>query len=384
MKVAAIADCHVGNHKVHGGASASGVNERCRMVLDVLARAVEKARKLGCTAFVSAGDLADSTRWEPQVVAAVQGAFSGCASGHLLLGNHDMVSTAKGDHALGPLAEKDRIDVVERPRLLAGNGQEEIALVPFQPGDARAWLVDAVRKTGLTRGSFRDPKRLLVLHLGIVDAETAPWLRDAADAVPLALVEEVAAEFGVSAVLAGNWHLRRSWKLEPRGTRTWPVAVLQVGALAPTGYDNPGVEGYGTLAVWDSEKPADVVVHELPGPRFVTADAPRALEEAAAVAEKRRCRLFGRVRASPERLPAAREAVVNLVAAGRLAGGEAVLDDAGAEEAARAGAEEARRAGTLEEAIAAHVAGMALPEGLVEEDRAEVVARVKGYLAKAG
>ena len=61
--------------------------------------------------------------------------------------------------------------------------------------------------------------------------------------------------------------------------------ILQGGALNPTGFDNPGLHGYGTAALWDGER---LSWQELPGPRFcvVLSDA----EEKSVVDEARRLR----------------------------------------------------------------------------------------------
>lgn len=57
---------------------------------------------------------------------------------------------------------------------------------------------------------------------------------------------------------------------------------MQGGALVPTGFDNKGLRGYGTLAIIDS---VDQSLHwrELPGPRFCTAY--EQLEEEKLIAE---------------------------------------------------------------------------------------------------
>ena len=43
---------------------------------------------------------------------------------------------------------------------------------------------------------------------------------------------------------------------------------FQVGALAPTGFDDPGPVGYGGLVTWDPDTQA-LETYQLPGPRFL-------------------------------------------------------------------------------------------------------------------
>lgn len=59
-----------------------------------------------------------------------------------------------------------------------------------------------------------------------------------------------------------------------------PLVVMQIGALCPSGFDNPGLHGYGTVAFWDGER---LSWEELPGPRFCTVRSDE--EEKAVVAE---------------------------------------------------------------------------------------------------
>jgi hypothetical protein len=60
--------------------------------------------------------------------------------------------------------------------------------------------------------------------------------------------------------------------------------ILQGGALCPTGFDNQGLHGYGTLAFWDTDKHR-LSWQEMPGPRFCVA---RSEEEEQAIVEEAR------------------------------------------------------------------------------------------------
>lgn len=103
-----IADTHIANHRRFAGESRACINVRCHTTLNSLEQAVESARGT----LVVLGDIFDTVRPEPQVIAAVQLALWETHTTFLLLGNHDMVSTQPGDHALGPLAHAGRKSVV--------------------------------------------------------------------------------------------------------------------------------------------------------------------------------------------------------------------------------------------------------------------------------
>jgi hypothetical protein len=263
-RVCFVADCHLGNHRRHAGPREASLNRRCREGLTVFRRAVQRAVELHAAAFVVLGDLFDDQRPLPQLVSAVQRILDPADEAgmrvHLLVGNHDLVSSALGDHALGPLTPLAFIH--DRPTAVqvGPRGEVELFLVPFGLGGAPAsdWLPDVVR-TIAAGGGRRPDRRVLGVHLGIRDGRTAPWLRDAPDAVDAELLSELCAEAGVGQALAGNWHFRRQWYFDAesvpeqavrKGARSG-VGVTQLGALVPTGFDNPGLGEYGTLAVWE-------------------------------------------------------------------------------------------------------------------------------------
>lgn len=362
MKVAFVADVHVGNHRRHGGAVEAGLNQRCRAAVDVLHHAKRRARELDAP-FVVLGDLFDTTRPEPQVITAVQHALSGVET-YLLMGNHDQYSVAPGDHALGPLDGFSMTEVIEKPGIVDFNGVELWA-VPFRPGDARVWLPEVMRT------SFQNtqpPKvRVLCLHLGLIDDDTPPYLKDAHDAVPVDLVGELAERYGIRYAVAGNWHARRLWSMvEPR------VHVMQVGALVPTGWDNPGLEGYGTLAILDSEA-GTLTYEELTGPRFVKTRTVEEAYEVAGEAKRLGHQLYLQMVAPPDQLAS----TLALLDIPGLAAVEVVPDAAQSEQAARSAADAARSGETLGTALGGFVEEMKLEEGV---DRAAVLRRARGYL----
>jgi hypothetical protein len=203
------------------------------------------------------------------------------------------------------------------------------------------------------------------------DKKTAAWLQNSKDAVSADALVNLARDLDVGVVLAGNWHDRRRW--QARGDK--PVDVLQLGALVPTGWDNPGVDGYGTLAIWGDD--GVVRFESLPGPRFVKVVSRADLDLQLAFAAKRGASLFVQWEAPPDQLAESTRQLIELIAQGKVTAGEVVVGEAQAAEKAWAAAEAARSATSLEEALGGFVAEMSLPEGV---DRDDVLARSRRYL----
>ena len=367
MKIGFIADIHVGNHRRFGGPVVSGINTRCGLVLTSLQRAVQHAKNtVGCDVLVVLGDLFDTSRPEAQIIAEVQKALEPIPT-ILLLGNHEQVSTSAGDHALGPLDPVATL--VERPEVIEMGSDTELWVVPFQPGNARDWLPGVLKK--LSEGGKLGALRILCLHLGISDNDTAPWLKGAFDSIAAGELGLLCEHYGIQFAFAGNWHDRRQWV-------TMPSVITQVGALVPTGFDNPGVDGYGGLAILDT-KTKNVVVETVAGPRFVKAKwrsgAPVFKENGQSQ------NWFVQLSAPLDDLEAARAYIANAVEKGALAGGEVVPDSVETTAAARSAATVARSAETLDEAVAGFIEAMVLPDDV---SRASLTERVRNYLALGG
>jgi len=341
VPVAFVADVHVGNHRLLGGPIEAGLNARCRATVAVLEAAALRAGKIGCSHLFILGDLFDTDRPSPQMLAAVQRAIARGPECVLLVGNHDMTSSTPGDHALAPLYHDGVI--VDTTSYVEG-----VRLVPFNVGDAREWLPKAC--AGLRDG-------ILATHVGIIDGATPPWLVAAHDAVPLTQLEELAKAHGFTHVIAGNWHEHKRWS---RGG----VEVIQVGALVPTGWDNPGLDGYGSIVVVADD--GGVVVESLPGPRFCRAGSLAESEKLLARARKDGHRLYLRVEDGahvPDPMPD-----FTFVIEGSLVSSDGAVREAAAS---------AKDAETTTEALDAFVKAMPLADGV---DRDAVLERCRGFL----
>lgn len=379
VRVAFVADVHLGNHKRFGGEVQTSMNTRCREGVEVFRKACETAEKEEVRCFVVAGDLFDYSRPEAPLVTETQKALGSIACPKFIMrGNHDMVSSSPGDHALGPL-EEVRTAAVESPRIEViydcNDGRPvELLLVPFQPGHARGWLPGVLKRmvgesaAGGGVSSTRVPVRCLVLHLGIKDSRTPPWLAGASDSIDVELLGPLCDENRIQYVVAGNWHDRREWRLKNEiGTH-----VVQCGALVPTGFDNPGLDGYGGLVILAPEEDAPIRILEIPGPRFVKVKAQSEVDAAVMTATKRGHRLYASIEAEPEKLE---EMSAALAASGIV--GEVLPNQAIAVTEAKRAAFAAKSSKTMAEALAAFVRLMHVADGV---DRRAVLERAKGYL----
>ena len=352
-RLAFIADIHVGNPSAFGGPITCGINNRGRQVLDALEAAVKAVEKYD--ALVICGDLFDTSAPSPQMVAEVQRILSHAPPTYILLGNHDMVSNASGDHALGPLEPIAHVLIAQRPEV-DEIGNTLLLSVPFQPGDAREWFPDAVAQLAKEADTYGDRKRVLAFHLGIIDSTTPAFLAHAHDAIELEVVQRLMKQHGIDAAFCGNWHNGRNWG-----------RVVQCGALAPTGWDNAGWD-YGQVRTLDTVTGLISSI-PVPGPRFITATTAEEARKASLEATRRKCPLYLQLKGEA----ATEEQLEEVRAWGVQA--RAVADTADAREATKKAAVAARKATTLQEALAKYVQQMPLAEGVSREAVASMAAR---------
>lgn len=364
MKIAFCADLHLDNHKLLGGEVRSGLNDRARSVLEVLDQAMALAAGEGAEVFVMAGDLFDQDRPIPQLIAAVQTVIArhDAMNTYLLVGNHERRSDALGDHALGPL--KDHAAIIEAPRVVSftrkGSVGLGILMVPWvSTTSALDSLQDALKKATATA-------TIVCGHFGIIDEETPKWLQNASDGITIADLESVCGQHGITEVVTGHWHEHGKWAGEK-------LTAFQIGALSPTGWDNPGLTGYGTVVLFDSQT-GEWSVKEVPGPRFLSFSDPSALS-----GSNLGNSIYARYTVSPSDV----SQVMSMVEAAKCSG---VLTDAvivpstrDAQVAARTAAVAARSADTLKDSVAGFVREMILPPNV---DRSKVLGRSLKYLGK--
>jgi len=348
----------------------ASINARCRLVLGTLRGAVGEAIAHKCTRLVVAGDLLDYSRPEAPVLNEVQQTFRKAHRAGievvLMVGNHEQISTAQGDHALGVLSTY--AIVVEKPARLG-----DLLCVPFRPGPAKDWLEDAVRvMLNAEGGAGPAPPpgpgpRTLAIHLGIRDDRTPIWLRNAPDSIHIDELFAICEEHAVTRVVAGNWHNHQTW-------RKGKIKVMQLGALCPTGWDNPGLDGYGTVAFLDGEALTKI---EVPGPRFV---ATKSYKEATALVDKAQragCRPFLSLTVAPEDMLEMSAWVEASVTKGKLAGGEVLPDQEMAKHEAENASAAARGASNIDEALVDFVAHKPMPDTV---DRRAVLSRCQEYM----
>ncbi len=368
------ADLHVGNHGKFGGPTEVGINRRCAHTLRALQGAVDVANSKRAPLII-AGDLFDSTRPTPQMIAEVQSCLDEVQDGvYVIVGNHDQQSPAEGDHAMAPLWQV--AEVVDAPvsETFLGNHPLDLVMIPYQPGPAHEWIRGAVEsvtspKKELDNHGHPIP-RLLAIHLGVYDATWRPfWSKDSHDCVSAEQLHEIMDAFSIDVCFAGNWHTRRTWK-EPR--------IVQVGSLCPTGWNDKGLRGHG-VSVWQD---GAITHHEVAGPRFVTLPAPQHPDFSSKVEELRKVdELFSiyvrGVADSPDEVLETKEYIESL---GDWAGVVVEPDTTIAKAEAKTASIAARSADSLEEALAVYVQAMPLAE---EIDRGTVLEKSKHYLAQA-
>ena len=363
-KLAFIADIHIGNHKQYGGAVEGSLNQRCLQTLAVLSDSVTYAVKEGCDALVILGDLFDTVRPLPQMVAATQKILEQIPT-IMLVGNHDQVSTFAHDHAMAPLLPI--AEVIEESEILSYDDMD-LVVVPFQPGDAKEWLgkeVDEICK------QCESDQRVLCIHLGLRDKNAPPWLQDSHDAIDMEILHDICKRNNIATCFAGNWHNYEHF-------RVGEVDAIQVGALVPTGWDNPGEEGYGGVSIFHS---GTITRHELPGPRFINCVHESAEEGSELLKPSYRKsaenKYYVRLNAAPSEKEEARNALQEAIREEHVFAGGVVIDQKAKENAAKQAAMSAKSADTLQRAIANFVDHMSLED---ESLRPEIRNAVEEYL----
>lgn len=255
MSLYIAADLHVGNPRVLGGPFVNGRNRRCDETVAVLAEVAKFVEARGGVLLL-AGDIFDVSGPSPQVVTAVMEAIAPLTGDSeqpglvVIAGNHDRVSASPGDHALGPLGRLPGVIVVDVPTLLHA-GSRAVMCVP--PAPKGLPFVNHLEKALV--GVRADA---LAIHAGIEDGNTEGFLKGSEQAINVLRLGAIAKARGIAEVYAGDWHTHHVWGVDG-------VRIVQVGALVPTGWDNPGLK-YGQVAEVGSTR-----LWTFPGPRFFDA-----------------------------------------------------------------------------------------------------------------
>lgn len=358
MSVSFIADVHVHNHRRFGGVAVAGINTRCREILAALREACIHAKNSKSDAFIVLGDLFDTTRPSPQVIAAVMDCLvDGPENTLLLVGNHDQVSTCSGDHAMAPLQALQNVTVVDKSKTFIQDSDTPLAVIPFRPGSAKEWLPLELAKLGDLTGYT------VCVHLGIMDGKTPTYMQDVHDAVHVDVLIALQKKHGFRYVIAGNWHHHDFWDFPEH-----KLTVIQTGALVPTGFANPGVTGYGTVGRIRNGVFSQKIVD---GPRYVKTTSLQELHDLAN--SQSSCKIRARWVVPPGDLTPSIEAA-KAVGIDDL---EVIPDEKMARQSARSAAIAARSADTLDEALKAFISRMDLPAGILPKD---IVQLTKKYL----
>jgi len=281
MSIKIIADVHIGNHSRFGGEKSCGLNRRCRETLGVLEKAVSSLDYHD--RLHVAGDLLDSAKPDPRIIYATREVLKRhhCIEySRILVGNHEQSSTEDFDHSLALLDDHNDYSpsVVSQAQTI-GNAAAgaSIAFYPFSPSTA---------PSDMLRGHGKHHATIAIAHFGIEDSETAPYLRSSGT-IRFDALHDVAQECGLSAIVCGDWHAHKLWRFDD-------CEIVQVGALVPTGFNNPSTieqlapenDPYGSIISYEERRPTGrrITREVIPGPRFVktrsSADVARAYEAA--------------------------------------------------------------------------------------------------------
>lgn len=372
-EVAAVADLHVDNHRMFGGPEVSGINSRCAHITRALDEVYYRMEQRKVSHLFILGDLFDRCKPTPQVVNAVMDVIKRHSpTTILLLGNHDKASSAPLDNALAPL--KHVCYVVEKPTLMVPqNGAGQILLIPYMEGPAEQWVEEAITEARVIGKSQSLRGKLLAMtHVGIKDSNTPPWLAQSSDSVSVELINKLLRN---EAFVAGNWHEHRLIYGAHGGANT----IVQVGALVPTGFDNPSptrsADPYGSVIFMEWGNGWNVSRRDIiGGPRFHK--VPFGMD----FGGKKKNIDYVRVVADQEEVAQARQWLQEMVLHKQIADGEVVLNP---QDKARTRGEQARAAqsaDSADEAIHAFVKKMPMPDDV---DAKTVVDRTRQYMKAA-
>jgi calcineurin-like phosphoesterase family protein len=255
-----ISDVHLGNHKQNGGAIIGGVNARFEQTLQTLKDTLDKNPH---EPVVIAGDLFDkSTPTMAQVGKVAAILRHRLMPTYLMMGNHDHNSSGEYDYSFSPLCSSLLVELITKPQYVnVENLRVFLCPYPHHLLDQEVNHADAA-----------------IAHAGIADGATPSFL--ISDKVlEVGKLVKWQEKYSVPYVFSGDWHARSCW-LDGKAVSDTTILTskaagtrqIQIGALAPTGFDNQGF-AYGSAWVLkkDSQGPKVALQHAL-GPRFLRSD----------------------------------------------------------------------------------------------------------------
>lgn len=369
MKLLVTADHHIGNHGRFGGAQRGGLNTRARLTLAVTRAAHGLARELGANLHLVCGDLFDTSRPTPAMLAHTQRIFASGVPSIVLLGNHDYHSGEADDHAISPLVLPS-VTLVTEPCIIDLDGAE-LWVVPYSVVDGKG-PAERLEETLLhlsTGRSYRSERpRLLALHMGIGDDATPEFLQLTSGWVPEDDLQVAASNYHIKFIVAGDWHEPRLWlpRLRGRDAVRADATVVQCGTICPTGFRDHGFDvGYAWLLDTDS---GEVTKHQVPGPRFVSLSTIDDLQLDDGAGQ-----VFVEVTTTVDRVPAERAQIKQLVDSKSIYGGNVRVDRREIEQGTQRAAARARDRSEILVAARDYVAALPLEPGAARADVNDLV-----------
>lgn len=266
MKLAVTADLHIASHNAHGGQSKDGLNERGRICVEAFRASLRMAREAGAYYF-AAGDIFNSWRPEPALVAAVQRAiqeeFPDRSRIVLVAGNHDMQDSSPSalSTSLEPL--QHYATLVRGPKWFHYD-DTSVLCVSFSAETTMAEHLEEVLSRDLPVGA-EQRHRILITHVGVTDAMSPSWLKGKKDAMDSGHLLALLCNAGFDGAFVGNYHTHQKWEAGPDNT-PW---IVQCGTLIPWNHSDEGLfPKVGGMALYTSDHMPTMV--EVPGPRFLT------------------------------------------------------------------------------------------------------------------
>lgn len=369
-----IADVHVDNYARFGGPMLNGVNARAEMIFRAIEQAVGDYRATNTYVHVC-GDLFNRSTPEPWLIERTQRAFDNLPRVHYLLGNHEQAGPGENHNALAPLHEPQLDRCVHDSPGWFNTYNLQTLCMPFRHGPIMEWLPQTVAEHGAAQ--FAPPRptkpRVLVMHAGIADHGTPPYLANSSGAIHVEQLAKIAKQNGITHVFSGDWHRHQVWNIDG-------VTIVQVGALCPNRFP-PDYEDAHIGPLVELYEDGAINVIDVPGPRFYKRRWSQIADDPAwePVGEP----AFVRITAREDQEKDAREWIdalrvrAGLTGGKQLGGVELEIDRAVSNAKARTASFEARQASSLDEALSVYVRSMPVPAGV---EREQVIHHVKRLL----